>query len=157
MLANHTTHRGIEFFVPGKPQPRGSKRAFPFKRKNGSLGVSVSDDNPNSAAWMDAVSAEAARQMAGREPMRGPVYLSIEFVMPRPKGHYGSGKNSGVLKASAPKYHTSKPDRLKLSRAVEDALTAIVYADDAQVVAGGVLKCYGEKPGVRVQVEALDQ
>lgn len=142
----------IQFFVAGKPEPRGSKRAFPFKRKTGQLGVAVSDDNPKSRDWMASVAQRAMDAMSARPPLLGPVTLSLEFVMPRPKGHYGSGKNSSILKPSAPYWHTGKPDRLKLARGVEDALTAIVYADDAQTIAGPITKHYGERPGVLIEV-----
>lgn len=142
----------IKFFVAGKPQPRGSKRAFPFKRKNGKLGVSVSDDNPNSRDWMASVSLAAADSFQGTLPIVGPVGLRLTFIMPRPKGHFGTGRNAGVLKPTAPTYHTSKPDRGKLQRAVEDALTSIAYIDDSQVCCGPIEKVYGDRPGVEIEL-----
>ena len=146
----------IQFFVAGKPQPRGSKNAFAFRRKTGKLGVGMSDSNPKSGDWMAAVSVVAQQAMNGSPPLTGPVALRLEFIMPRPKGHYGSGKNSDKLKPSAPYWHTGKPDRLKLARAVEDALTSIVYADDSQTIAGPITKRYGVNPGVQIVVEELN-
>lgn len=144
----------IKFFVAGLPQSRGSKRAFPFKRKNGQLGVAVSDDNPKSKDWMACIS-QAACEAVATAPLEGPIGLRITFTMPRPKAHFGTGKNSGVLKATAPKYHTSKPDRGKLARAVEDALTQIAYCDDSQVCAGPIEKVYGERPGVEIELTPM--
>lgn len=154
----------ISFFVAGKPQPRGSKQSFvpldrntkePFRRPNGGIVVATVDDNPKGKDWMACISRAAQEAMNGLPPITGPVSLHLEFIMPRPKGHYGSGKNSGVLKTSAPYWHTGKPDRLKLARGVEDALTAIVYADDAQTIAGPITKHYGTNPGVAITVSDL--
>jgi Holliday junction resolvase RusA-like endonuclease len=144
----------IRFFVPGLPQSRGSKRAFPFKKKNGGLGVSVSDNNPKSKDWMASISHEADDAMNGARFV-GPIGLRLTFTMPRPKSHYGTGKNASVLKPTAPKYHTSKPDRGKLARAVEDALTQIVYVDDSQVCCGPIEKVYGDRPGVEIEITPM--
>lgn len=150
----------IKLFVPGLPQSRGSKRAFPFKRKNGKLGVAVSDNNPKSRDWMavvsDAINQELIRRIvACKFPLSGPIGLRLTFVMPRPKAHYGTGKNAGVLKLTSPKYHTSKPDRGKLARAVEDALTLIAYVDDSQVCCGPIEKVYGDRPGVEIELTPM--
>jgi crossover junction endodeoxyribonuclease RusA len=146
----------ISFFVAGKPQPRGSKRAFPFKRKNGKLGVAVSDMNPNSKDWMGSIAQAAQAAMDGQPPIIGPVSVSLQFIMPRPASHHVGGKKDRPLKPTAPDYHTIKPDRGKLARAVEDALTAIVYADDAQAAAGPIEKIYGQRPGVNIYVTELN-
>ncbi len=143
----------IKFFVAGPPQPRGSKRAFPVHRKNGKLGVSVSDANPNSRNWMAQVSIVAQAEMNGRAPLSGPVSLRLSFTMPRPKSHY---RRNSEVKPAAPCYHTSAPDCSKLARGVEDALTNIVYADDAQIVASWTEKRYGERPGVTVEVSGIE-
>jgi len=55
------------------------------------------------------------------------------FVLNRPKAHYGTGKNARMLKPSAPTEPTVKPDLIKMARAVEDAMSGIVYKDDSQV------------------------
>ena len=49
----------IQFTVPGIAQTAGSKRAFPFRRKDGRLGVAVSDDNRRSKDWKAAVAWSA--------------------------------------------------------------------------------------------------
>jgi crossover junction endodeoxyribonuclease RusA len=71
------------------------------------------------------------------------------FTMPRPRVHYGTGRNEGVLK---PRFLNAVPDRIpdlsKLCRSTEDALTdAGVWADDARVVRYGDLgKVYVSSP-----------
>ena len=88
----------------------------------------------------------------------GPVRLRIVFWLVRPKGHYGTGRNEGVVKKSAPVWPATKPDSDKLTRSTMDALTdAQVYRDDAQVVHLDVWKAYADDsgPGARITVESL--
>ena len=58
--------------------------------------------------------------------------LSTTFVFARPKNHF---RSNGQLKPSAPEHCTGRiGDVSKLVRAVEDAMTGIVYNDDAQII-----------------------
>ena len=137
--------RTITFFVPGLPRPAGSKRAFAL-RKGGVLTgrVAVTDANPKSRDWKTQVSQVAADKMKedGRGLLEGPLKLTVDFKLPRPKSHFRTGKHAGQKKDTAPFFHTSKPDATKLTRAVEDALTNIVWHDDAQVSMQHVGKTY---------------
>jgi Holliday junction resolvase RusA-like endonuclease len=89
------------------------------------------------------------------ELWRGPVHLRIAFGLPRPKGHFGTGRNAGTVKPSAPPFPAVKPDVDKLSRAVMDALRGVVYADDAQVVAKVVSKHYDERARTIIHVRRV--
>lgn len=146
----------VEFIVYGEPRPQGSKRAFAGRNKHGQLKVRVVDDNPHTKSWRQevAIAARAAwnRPLLDRSV---PVRLSLCFVRPRPESHYGTGKNSGVLKATAPAYPTQRPDTLKLARAVEDALTGVVWTDDSQAVRHELSKDWGAAFCVVVKVETL--
>jgi len=147
----------LRFSVLGRPQPAGSKKGF-VNPKTGK--VILVDAAKGSRPWKQQVAgvAEHAVRMGddwalcdGR-PMR----LEVVFVMVRPKGHYGSGRNAGSVRASAPAYPVTKPDATKLFRAVEDALTGVVYRDDAQVVEQAAWKVYGEPERVEVRVTVLE-
>lgn len=81
----------------------------------------------------------AASQARTEAPTQQPVGIAIAFVFVRPKSHYTS---KGELRAGAPS-HPGKPDIDKLCRAVLDALTGILYHDDAQVVSLSASKRYG--------------
>lgn len=81
--------------------------------------------------WRQDVGFQA--RMAGAQLIDGAVRVELIFKLPRPKGHFGSGKNSGIVKPSAPHYPTTKPDTDKLIRAVLDALTFVCFKDDSQV------------------------
>lgn len=140
----------INFLVVGEARPAGSKQAFPFRKQNGSLGVRVAHDNPHTKDWMSQV-AEAARKAYNGPLLDGPIRLELSFKRPRPKGHYG---RHGV-RLSAPAYPTTRPDTVKLTRAVEDALTGVLWRDDSQVVEHLLFKAWGEFYGVYVTVEEL--
>lgn len=131
----------FEFRVIGTPQQRGSKQAHarydkqgkPIT-KDGRVLTFAKDDNPKSKAWMDSVRTTAAEYCGSRDLLAGPLILSVMFQFSRPSSHYGTGRNEGVLKASAPQHKESTPDLSKLLRALEDALTGVVWRDDRQVV-----------------------
>lgn len=138
----------VEFFVPGKRiATAGSKTAF---RTVGGQMV-YRHASKFTKPWMDTVKMFALGAFTG-DIQKGPLGLIIWFQMLRPKGHYGTGRNAGILKESAPKYPTTKPDLSKCVRAIEDALTGIVWKDDSQVVYLQTGKMYAEKTGAHIVI-----
>lgn len=85
----------------------------------------------------------------GRALITGPVTLRVTFVRPRPAGHYG---RTG-LRPSAPAHPTVRPDLTKMLRALEDALTGVVWRDDAQVVHLDVVKAYGDRWTTMIEID----
>jgi Holliday junction resolvase RusA-like endonuclease len=141
----------IRFTVYGTAQPAGSKRAF---HRPGMRFPVVVDANPKAKGWKGSVSWEAARAMDGMPVLAGPLILEAVFYRVRPKGHFTP---KGALRPSAPVCPTGKPDVLKLTRGLEDAMTGIVYRDDSQIVEHRrVRKEYGEPARVEVIVECLE-
>jgi Holliday junction resolvase RusA-like endonuclease len=139
----------IRFVVYGEAQSAGSKRAFKNPRSDR---IIVTDDNPKSRHWKTAVASEARLHVGeGAALFDGPLELRLVFYRPRPKGHFGVKG----LRAKAPPYPTTKPDTTKLIRAVEDALTKIVWRDDAQVVRQSAEKVYGEPARVEILIRPL--
>jgi crossover junction endodeoxyribonuclease RusA len=141
----------LHIFAPGKAQTKGSTRAFPFKRADGSLGASVTNDNPKARDWQNMISMIAKRELAKRpnrtfgtltELFYGPVQVVIEIRVPRPKSHL---KKNGEPKPSAPPFPLTKPDMDKVERVILDALTGIFYKDDAQVILKRTSKVYATK------------
>jgi Holliday junction resolvase RusA-like endonuclease len=124
----------VEFSVAGVPAPQGSKTRTKW---------GVREDNPATKPWRTAVAWEATAAMQGRTPLAGPLELAATFYFPRPKNHYGTGKNSGRLKDNAPVWCGTKPDADKLLRAIGDAITGIVCRDDSQIVQITAWKLYG--------------
>jgi Holliday junction resolvase RusA-like endonuclease len=143
----------ITFVVLGEAKPAGSKRAFAIRKGGVFTGrIAVMDANPNSKDWKQQV-AYAAREAYGGQLLDGPLKVSLQFYRPRPKGHYGAnGLNKKGRESKAP---TSKPDVLKLARGVEDALSGVLYRDDAQIVCELLVKEWGEPARCEITIEPL--
>lgn len=132
------------FTAWGTPAPQGSKRHVGGGR--------MIESSKAVRPWRDAVKTAALAEMFLRlerdtgAPVFGrgvPVTLSVRFYMKRPVSHYGTGRNAGVLKPSAPFAPTWVPDLSKLVRSTEDAITdAGVWHDDSQVVTTYARKLY---------------
>jgi len=140
------------FFVAGVPKPGGSKRGFFIQKIKR---VIIVDDCKKSRAWKDTVAAFAADSWGNRPLLEGVLSVDVEFTMPRPKGHFRTGRHAGELRADAPAFHTSKPDTTKLWRSTEDALTGIVWHDDSCIADQCIRKVYGDKPGAKISVYQL--
>ncbi|MGH9088810.1 MAG: RusA family crossover junction endodeoxyribonuclease [Acidimicrobiales bacterium] len=146
------TREELAILVVGTPAPQGSKRHV----GNGVMVESSAKVKP----WRQDVKAAAldAIAEAGWEPATGPVSLNITFRLSRPRSHYGTGRNAGHIKSSAPVWVDKRPDLSKLVRSTEDALTeAGVWRDDARVARLVVRKVYAEvEPvGAQIVVETL--
>lgn len=140
----------FEGSVYGMPQTAGSKRGFVNPK---SKRVMIVDDNPKSRAWKDAVAQTVgAARGDDAELLTGALAVEFVFYLPRPQGHYGSGKNAGKLRPSAPAYPIVRPDVTKLVRAAEDGLTGVLWRDDAQVVERMDKKRYGDPARVEIRV-----
>lgn len=141
----------VEFTVYGIAAPAGSK----------TTGVSkagtrfVRDSNPASQHWKTEVAAAAGKMMEELQLgcLEGPLGLDLQFYRPRPKNHFGS---KGNLLLGKPKFPIGRPDSTKLTRAVEDAMTGIVYKDDSQIVYQTIGKRWGEPARVTVRVWEID-
>jgi Holliday junction resolvase RusA-like endonuclease len=147
----------LAIYIPGKAQPAGSKRAFPFAKGNGKLGVRVTDSNPKAKSWKGDIIVYARQAMLdqGWAPVDCAVCLTVVFHRVRPAGHT---KADGSLSAQGKRtpYPISKPDCTKLVRGLEDALTeAGVWTDDARVVRQVVSKIWGVQEGTRIEVEVV--
>jgi Holliday junction resolvase RusA-like endonuclease len=147
----------MRFTVLGEPQPAGSKRGFVVTPKGGGKPRAVvADDNRKAKPWQAEVKAAAHDALGdGFELIRGPVELTLTFIRPRPKGHFRTGRNAGCIKASAPPFPITRPDALKLARAVEDALTGVVWADDSMIVDETLHKRYGEPARCEIEIREL--
>jgi hypothetical protein len=121
--------------------------------------ANVVDDNDGPLGnWRDTIGFHARVAMGDREVFDGLCRATFVFVKPRPAAHYGSGRNERILKDSAPAAPGKRPDALKLARAVEDAMTGIVYVDDSLIVTEVIAKRYcsrWETERVEVRVELL--
>lgn len=126
----------IQFRVYGRPAPQGSKKSI-----GGNRFVETSKYLP---AWRAAVNAAAKAALPdGFVPFDEPVSIHMIFFIEPPK---------------KPKFDwpAVAPDASKLQRAVEDALTGVIWVDDSRVV-----EWYGREeyanasnpPGVLITVD----
>lgn len=132
----------LDLFVAGTPAPQGSKRHVGNGRMIESS-AAVGD-------WRSVVAWTAANEYRGDPPIDGPAVLVVEFVMPRPKS---------FPKRKPTPAHVKRPDVDKLLRAIGDALTGVVYADDSLLTGKHASKRYAEPdetPGARILVGRLD-
>ena len=135
------------FSVPGAAAPQGSKRAIKLR---GSGRVVLVESSARLKPYR-AVVALAARDAWARPPSGNAICVRLAFTFARPKSHY-TGK--GAIRSGAPDY-PGKPDIDKLCRSVLDALTDVVYWDDAQVVLLEATKRYGAFPGTDVEIREI--
>ena len=140
----------IQFVVYGKPAQMGSKKAF----VRGGRAIITDDNSEKRKQWANAVSTAAAESMRGRDLISSPVILRAAFYFRRPNSHYGSGRNATTLKASAPELHSQTPDLDKLIRCLGDALTGIVFRDDALIWSMAISRHWTERQE-RAEVEVL--
>ena len=143
--------QSVTIRVYGVPRPGGSKRAFIVKGR-----AVVTEDCKTSKTWREAVKQAALRVRHATSLLTGPLVVACTFFMPRPKGHYGAGRNAWKIKPSSPYWPQTKPDATKLMRSTEDALTNVVWRDDALIIAPWPMKVYadaGSLPGAEIVIE----
>lgn len=141
----------VNFEVYGRAATQGSKRAV---RTKGGKYVII-ENSARTYEWRQEVASVARKEYKG--PIHiGPVRLGLTFMRARPKSHYGTGRNARRLRNTAPACPTGKPDLLKLGRAIEDALSGVIFRDDSQVVSLWMDKTWGDADGVRITVELWD-
>jgi hypothetical protein len=143
----------LRFSVPGTPRPQGSLKIV-TSRANGQP-IAVNSNTTADHRNMFVAAASAA--WGARPPVTTAVELWAVYVFTRPKGHWGTGRNAEVLRASAPPEHITPPDKDKLTRLVGDALVlAGVLHDDSLIVTSHERKRYQnhlyEKPRTEIEL-----
>jgi crossover junction endodeoxyribonuclease RusA len=138
----------VSFTVYGDAKPGGSKKAFQHPHTGR---IIVVEDSKNKPWRQEVAKAGLAVVPTGGAPLFSDGPLGVEFVFyrPRPLAHY---RTNGEIRDRAPAYPTTRPDVLKLARAVEDALTGILWRDDSQIVDERLLKRWGEPGRVEIGV-----
>lgn len=115
-----------------------TKRGFVIKPKDPAKKsrVVVVDKVKGRAKYLDLLRFHASMAAAREDwnPNHDAVHVEYRFVFARPAEHYGTGRNAGKVKPSAPLDHLTKPDVVNLVKPIEDAMTGILWDDDRQVV-----------------------
>jgi len=154
-------HR-LTITVYGTPQPQGSKRHV-------GKGVMIESNQRDLQTWREDVKLAALRALEdtpGWLRDYSIVTAHMTFTLPRPKGHYRTGKFASLLRDNAPQLHGRKPDLDKLIRSTGDALTAAgVYVDDSRLAQVFAVKGYTsfrsippgtlDRPGARIILQGV--
>lgn len=145
----------VSFIVVGIAQPAGSKKIGYAGGRPGVGRPFIIDDNSKSKHWKAAVRS-TAQGAALRERLSVPVFavpvdVKMIFRRTRPASHLNSKglPNAHGLRHPFP---DTPPDVLKLARAVEDAMTGVIYTDDALIVRELIEKEWGDRDEVEVHV-----
>jgi len=130
----------VQFTIPGEVVPWAragamGKRHFTPKRQ---------------ADFMSVVRTIAAVAMRGKSPLSGPVSMDVRATYLVPESWSKKRKDAAYWKST-------KPDSSNIVKLLEDSISKIVFADDAQVAHLNVVKIYGPVASVRVSVEALGE
>lgn len=137
----------IQFFIPGTPIPQPRQR-------HAMIGGHVRNYTPTKhpVNAFKASARMAARQAYQGPPLEGPIELRVLFLMPRPK------RMQWKTRPMPREWHTGKPDCENIIKSLQDALTGLVWVDDAQVCRLMAEKFYcrgDEQPGTWVRIECL--
>lgn len=136
----------LSFSLNGAPRGQGRPRAA-VRGSHASVYKATPDRK-----YEDSIRKAAAKIMDGRDPLEGPVSLSLRFRLPIPKS-YNKRVRASMLAGETPP--TTKPDLSNMVKAIEDALNGVAFVDDSQVVRSFQTKIYAEQPGVDVRIEAF--
>jgi crossover junction endodeoxyribonuclease RusA len=136
----------IEFVIGAKPVPQGSMVVVtpPAALRKGAPAVVAPVNASKMRSWRQRVT-RAAR--ATGEPMwvDTPLRLTVTFWLRKPKS----------AKRTAP---SVRPDLDKLVRAIGDAITGVLYKDDAQLTTLVAMKRYtqgGDCVVIRLEEDAI--
>jgi len=132
----------IEIIIPGKPIAKKRPR---FARIGKGVRAYSAQETEEGRFLMHLM-------QQSKQPLDGPLAVRMHFYVPRPKGHYGSGKNTDKLKPSAPALPTTKPDLDNYVKFAWDCCNGVVWRDDAQVVDEYSVKRYSDEPRTVIQV-----
>ena len=132
----------VTFEIYGKPF---AKQRPKFSRR----GKFVSTYTPK-----ETVSFERTVGMIGSEhfdtPIQGPVRLEVLAIF-KPAKSWSKKRRAEAMG----QWHTQKPDKDNIEKAILDGLNRIAYADDSQVASGGCDKIWGEIEKTIVTVSSL--
>lgn len=131
----------VSFFVEGIPATAGSKRHVGGGR--------IIDSCKRKDPWARCVAVACVKHTGSSEPVFAPhTPVGVRFVIVLPRPDRPAHKIHPVV----------KPDALKYARAAEDALTGILWHDDAATVDLHIQKRYAkpnEPTGLHVLAWAI--
>lgn len=101
---------------------------------------------------------EKRRWICGLAPdslLRGPLRVDRYYYFSYLAGHYGTGKNAGTVKVSAPVWKETQPDIDNYDKFLFDILQDLYFRNDGQIAAGVQGRFYSEHPRTEVYISKL--
>jgi Holliday junction resolvase RusA-like endonuclease len=96
----------------------------------------------------------AAQQVMGdRPPPEGALAVTITATFPIPTS-WSRRKQQAALEGK--QHHTGRPDADNLLKSI-DSLNGVVRRDDAQICRAEIIKQYGERPNMRIEIRQADE
>lgn len=136
----------VRIDLPGLPRGKGRGRAVSTPQ-----GARVYTD-AKTRSYEAALRYAAVQAMAGRAPAEEPVRFTLSVFFPVPES-WSKRKRAQALAGAI--WPTVKPDSDNALKLAADALNAICYHDDKQVVIATVFKCYSARPGISIEIDTL--
>lgn len=95
---------------------------------------------PTTRAYTDVIAAAAKAHWGDEPALEGPLMISVvaQFAIPKT--------------AKGRRHHTQKPDASNILKAAEDALSGIVFRDDAQITSARVRKEWATEHALHITV-----
>lgn len=128
----------ISFFVPGEAVGKSMKTNPKTLRRY---------KTTPTKGFMRLV-ADLARRVAPPKPWDGPVSVEIEIT----RRLLQTSKKRQQAMIAGRILPTTKPDNDNVEKCVFDAMSGIIYGDDAQIVRNVTTKQYGAQEGTRITV-----
>lgn len=140
--------RTVQFLVAGQPMAKGDHTVANvggktwLREKNAGV----------KSKWRDRA-ADVAREARGSLPMFDePLRVKLVVLVLHPLSHFTANLRDRGLKASAPRWPSSKPDLDKLQRSLGDALQGVLWRDDSQISTWLVMRRWADEIGILVEV-----
>jgi Holliday junction resolvase RusA-like endonuclease len=142
--------RKVSFTLPGEPKGKGRPRAIAALDANGEPYVRLITP-ADTRAEEDRVRAAFRRAHPDHKRFTGPVLLRFTAIFETPRSF-----NKALREAAArgTLYAIKKPDKDNIEKLIVDALNKIAFADDQQVMGGGI-KRYGSPARIDISFECL--
>jgi Holliday junction resolvase RusA-like endonuclease len=128
----------LSIFVDGDPiqknRPRFARKTMKSKKTGKMIDFvqTYSDQETEEGLWIMKV-----REIVRKRGVffKGAIEITFRFWVKRPAGHYGTGRNAGILKANAPKWPEWNQDLDNYEKFAMDCLNHCnVWEDDCHVV-----------------------
>lgn len=137
------------FELAGKPQHKGRHRSAIRWKGNNPFIFNYPD--PATASYESVLKEYAGLMMRGRAPTTRPLALLMYAYREIPQSWPARDREAALAGAIRP---TSRPDADNYLKIV-DALNAIVWVDDSQIVDGRCIKIYSDEPALWIEVREM--